>query len=117
MNRQQPAWFQHRREELIVKTTYMNFNRVLLLDNLTRDPEFDSPYQCGSIATFTTNRRVKKGDEKVEEATYHTIVVFGKQAESSAQYFKKASVAHRGAHLPRGRHQDDMRSSGNRQYL
>lgn len=89
-----------------------------MLDNLTRDPELKALTNGGSIATFTTNRRVKKGDEKVEEARYHTIVVFGKQAESSAQYLKKASVAHiEGRIYPEEDIKTISRSSGNRQYL
>ena len=58
----------------------MNVNRCFLLGNLTRDPELKALTNGGSIATFTlaTNRRVKKGDEKVEEAEYHNVVVFGK---------------------------------------
>jgi single-strand DNA-binding protein len=73
----------------------MNLNRVLLLGNLTRDPELKALPNSGSIATFTlaTNRTYKKGDEKVEEAEYHNVVVFGKHAESCAQYLKKGSIA------------------------
>lgn len=74
----------------------MNVNVVFLLGNLTRDPELKALTNGGSIATFTlaTNRRVKKGDEKVEEAEYHNVVVFGRQAESCAQFLKKGSNAH-----------------------
>ena len=62
----------------------MNVNRCFLLGNLTRDPELKALTNGGSIATFTlaTNRRVKKGDEKVEEAEYHNVVVFGKAPKS-----------------------------------
>jgi single-strand DNA-binding protein len=74
----------------------MNVNVVFLLGNLTRDPELKALPNGGSIGTFTiaTNRTFKKGDEKVEEAEYHNVVVFGKQAESCAQYLKKGSIAH-----------------------
>lgn len=74
----------------------MNFNKVLLLGNLTRDPELKALTNGGSIATFTltTNRSFKRDGDKVEETEFHSIVVFGKQAESCAQYLKKGSVAH-----------------------
>ncbi|WP_425905744.1 single-stranded DNA-binding protein [Nitrobacter sp. TKz-YC02] len=74
----------------------MNFNKVLLLGKLTRDPELKALANGGSIATFTlaTNRRVKKGNEKVEQPEFHNIVVFGKQAESCAQFLRKGSIAH-----------------------
>lgn len=74
----------------------MNFNKVLLLGNLTRDPELRALTNGGSIATFglATNRTVKKDDKKVEVPEFHNIVVYGRQAESSAQYLRKGSIAH-----------------------
>lgn len=74
----------------------MNLNKVLLLGNLTRNPELKALTSGGSVATFTlaTNRTYKKDGKKVEEAEYHNIVVFGGQAESCAQYLKKGSIAH-----------------------
>jgi len=74
----------------------MNLNKVLLLGNLTRDPELKALPDGGSVATFTlaTNRSFKKNGDKVEEAEFHSIVAFGKQAESCAQYLKKGSIAH-----------------------
>src|SRR5450830_615995 len=74
----------------------MNVNKVFLLGNLTRDPELKALADGGSIATFTiaTNRTHKKDGEKVEETEFHNIVVYGKQAESCAQYLKKGSIAH-----------------------
>jgi single-strand DNA-binding protein len=74
----------------------MNVNIVFLLGNLTRDPELKALTNGGSIATFglATNRTVKKDDKKVDVPEYHNIVVYGKQAESCAQYLKKGSIAH-----------------------
>jgi single-strand DNA-binding protein len=74
----------------------MNFNKVLLLGNLTRDPELRALSNGGSIASFglATNRTVKKDDKKVEVPEFHNIVVFGKQAESCAQFLRKGSIAH-----------------------
>jgi single-strand DNA-binding protein len=74
----------------------MNLNKVLLLGNLTRDPELKALTSGGSVATFgiATNRTVKKDDKKVDVPEYHNIVVYGKQAESCAQYLKKGSIAH-----------------------
>jgi single-strand DNA-binding protein len=72
----------------------MNFNKVLLLGNLTRDPELRALTNGGSIASFglATNRTVKKGKEKVEQPEFHNIVVFGNQAESCAQFLRKGSI-------------------------
>jgi len=68
-----------------------SFNRVILMGNLTRDPELR--YTGGGTAvcslSLAVNRRVKKGDRWEEEASFFDIVVFGKIAENSAEYLAK----------------------------
>ncbi len=68
-----------------------NYNRVILMGNLTRDPELR--YTGGGTAvcslSLAVNRRVKKGDRWEEEASFFDIVVFGKIAENSAEYLAK----------------------------
>jgi len=68
-----------------------SFNRVILMANLTRDPELR--YTGGGTAvcslSLAVNRRVKKGDRWEEEASFFDIVVFGKIAENSAEYLAK----------------------------
>lgn len=64
---------------------------------LTRDPEMKS-LPSGSVVTSfslatSSSRKGKDGGERIEETEYHNITVFGKQAESSAQYLKKGQVA------------------------
>lgn len=72
----------------------MNLNKVFLIGNLTRDPELKTLPSGTAVATFglATNRvwRNQQG-EKQEEAQFHNIVVFGKQADTTAQYLKKGS--------------------------
>jgi single-strand DNA-binding protein len=66
----------------------------MLFGNLTRDPELRSLPSGGSVCSFgiATNRVFKKADGSKQEATeFHNIVVFGRQAETSAQYLKKGS--------------------------
>ena len=77
----------------------MNVNKCFLLGNLTRDPQLKALTTGGSIA-LATNRRVKKGSEKVEEPEFHNILVFGKQAESCAQFLRKGSIAHIVGRIP-----------------
>jgi single-strand DNA-binding protein len=75
----------------------MNINTVHVCGNLTRDPELKALANGGSVASFgiATNRAVKKPDgSKGEETEYHNIVVFGKQAESCAQYLRKGGTAY-----------------------
>jgi len=72
-----------------------NFNKVILLGNLTRDPEVRYTPKGVAVASFTLaiNRKFKQGDENKEEVSYIDIVVFGKQAESCGQYLNKGDAA------------------------
>ncbi|MCH7597607.1 single-stranded DNA-binding protein [Patescibacteria group bacterium] len=74
----------------------MYLNKVFIFGNLTRDPELRSLPSGIQVASFTiaTNRVWKnKSGEKQESTEYHNVVVFGRQAETSAQYLKKGSSA------------------------
>ena len=68
-----------------------SFNKVILLGNLTRDPEIRYTPNGIAVASFAiaVNRKYKQGDETKEEVSYIDIVVFGKQAESCGQYISK----------------------------
>ena len=73
----------------------MNLNRVLLIGNLTRDPELKNLPSGTAIASFglATNRTWKDpSGQKKEDTQFHNIVSFGKQAEVMAQYLKKGST-------------------------
>ncbi len=71
-------------------------NKVILYGNLTRDPELKTLPSGGQVASFgvATNRvwRDKEGN-KQEAVEFHNVVVFGRQAETCAQYLKKGSSA------------------------
>jgi len=70
------------------------YNKVILIGNLTRDPEIRYTPQGTSVANFSlaVNRRYKAGDETREEVSYFDVVVFGKQAETCGQYLNKGSM-------------------------
>jgi single-strand DNA-binding protein len=75
----------------------MNINKAMIYGNLTRDPELRALPGGGSVCSFSiaTNRVYKKADgSRAEEVSYHNVVVFGRQAETSAQYLKKGSSAY-----------------------
>lgn len=75
----------------------MNINAIHVCGNLTRDPELKALASGGSVASFgiATNRAVKKPDgSKGEETEFHHIVVFGKLAETCAQYLRKGGIAY-----------------------
>ncbi len=70
----------------------MYLNKALIIGNLTRDPELRALPSGVQVASFSvaTNRVWKdKNGAKQEAADFHNIVVFGRQAETSAQYLKK----------------------------
>jgi single-strand DNA-binding protein len=72
----------------------MYLNKAILYGNLTRDPELRSLPSGIQVASFSiaTNRVYKdKNGVKQEQADFHNIVVFGKQAELVSQYLKKGS--------------------------
>lgn len=72
-----------------------SFNKVILLGNLTRDPEVRYTPNGSAVASFAlaVNRKYKQGDETKEEVSYIDIVVFGKQAENCGQYLNKGDAA------------------------
>ena len=72
----------------------MYLNKAMIYGNLTRDPEMKSLPSGMQVTSFSvaTNRVFTDRDGKrQEQADYHNIVVFGRQAETSAQYLKKGS--------------------------
>lgn len=74
----------------------MYLNKAMVYGNLTRDPELRSLPSGIQVCSFSlaTNRVYKDRDGNRQESTdYHNIVVFGRQAETSAQYLKKGSGA------------------------
>lgn len=71
-----------------------NLNKVLIIGNLTRDPELR--YTPGGTAVanlrLATNRRYKdKSGELKQEVCYLTVVTWDKQAEVCNQYLHKGS--------------------------
>ena len=71
----------------------ISYNKVILIGNLTKDPEIRYTPGGTAVANFrmAVNRRYKQGEEFKEEVCYIDIVVFGKQAESCGQYLNKGS--------------------------
>lgn len=72
----------------------MYFNRAIVIGNLTRDPELRSLPSGIQVATIgvATNRVWKdKNGAKQESTDFHNVVIFGRQAETTAQYLRKGS--------------------------
>jgi len=70
------------------------FNKIILIGNLTRDPEVRYTPQGTSVCNFgiAVNRRYKQGDTLKEEVTFINVVVFGKQADTCGQYLNKGTT-------------------------
>lgn len=70
------------------------FNRIILIGNLTRDPEIRYTPSGVAVATvpIAVNSRYRQGNETREETLYIDAIVFGKQAESCAQYLNKGRM-------------------------
>lgn len=66
-----------------------SLNKVVLIGNLTADPELKQTQSGLSVVSFTiaVNRRVAKGEEK--QADFINCVAWRKTAEFVAQHFKK----------------------------
>ncbi len=73
----------------------MYLNKAIIYGNLTRDPELKSLPSGMQVTAFAlaTNRVWKKDGARQETTDYHNVVVFGRQAETTAQYLKKGSSA------------------------
>jgi len=71
-----------------------SFNKVLLMGNLTKDPELRYTPQGTAVANLrlAVNRKFKtKTQETKEEVCFITAVVWDKQAEVCNQYLHKGS--------------------------
>jgi len=71
-----------------------NYNRALLMGNLTRDPELRYIPNGQAVVNLrlAINRTYKtQAGEQKDEVTYVGVVVWGKQAENCAEYLSKGS--------------------------
>jgi len=69
-----------------------SFNKVILIGNLTRDPELRYTPKGTAIAKIgiAVNRVwTSEGGEKKEEVTFIDVDVFGRTAENVGQYMRK----------------------------
>jgi single-strand DNA-binding protein len=71
-----------------------SLNKVLLMGNLTRDPELRYTPQGTAVATLrlAVNRKFKGRDEQMkEEVCFVNCIVWSKMAETCGQYLHKGS--------------------------
>lgn len=71
-----------------------NFNKVLLIGNLTKDPELRYTPQGVAVVNLrlAVNRRFKDRNQELKDETcFITVVAWDKQAETCNQYLHKGS--------------------------
>lgn len=70
-----------------------NFNRVILMGNITRDIEvrYISSGTAVTDITLAVNDRRKKGDEWIEETSFIDVTLWGRNAEVVGEYLGKGS--------------------------
>ncbi len=69
------------------------FNRIILIGNLTKDPDVRYTPNGTPVATIrlAVNSRTKQGEEWKDETLFIDTVIFGKQAETCGKYLSKGS--------------------------
>ncbi len=70
-----------------------SYNRVVLVGNLTRDPELRYIPSGTAVSEIglAVNDRVKRGDQWVEETTFVDITLWARTAEVANEYLSKGS--------------------------
>ena len=68
-------------------------NLVLIIGNLTRDPELRYTANGTAVCNLgiASNRKYKSGDEWKEDTCFMTVVVWGKRGENCNTYLKKGN--------------------------
>ena len=72
-------------------------NKVILIGNLTRDPELKQTQSGQSVTTFgiATNREwMTSSGERKQSAEFHECVAWAKLAEICANYLKKGKLVY-----------------------
>lgn len=70
------------------------YNKIILIGNLTKDPELRYTPQGTPVASFrlAVNFRYKQSDEMKQDTMFIDNVIFGKQAETCSKYLNKGSA-------------------------
>jgi len=72
----------------------MDLNKVMIIGNVTRDPESRTTPQGSNVTSFSVATNLvwtDKNGNKQEKAEFHNIVAWRKLGEICAQYLKKGS--------------------------
>lgn len=87
-------WYCENSNRLSKGVKMSNFNQVILMGNLTRDPKLSYTPNKTPVVDFglAVNRKWKKQDgEQGEEVLFIECQVYGKRAEVISKHFEKGS--------------------------
>lgn len=79
-----------------------NVNKVILIGNLTRDPEMRKTLNDQYVTTFgiATNREwITKDGRKQQSVEFHELTCWGRLAEFASNYIKKGNLLYIEGHL------------------
>ena len=70
-----------------------SFNKVILIGNMTADPELKQTASGTSVCSFSiaVNRRFSKADQNQQTVDFINIVTWRQSAEFVSRYFKKGN--------------------------
>jgi single-strand DNA-binding protein len=74
------------------------YNRIILIGHLANDPETRVTQAGSHMTTFRLATNTYLGQDETgarrESTDFHTVVLFGKQAETAATYLQKGRLVH-----------------------
>ena len=70
-----------------------NLNKVMIIGNVTRDPEVKYTPKGSAVTDLgiAVNRTYKVGEERKEEVTYVDVTLWGRLAEIAGEYCRKGN--------------------------
>lgn len=75
----------------------MGVNKVILIGNLGNDPESkktNSGHNVTTLSLATSNSWLNRDGQKQEHTEWHRVIVWGKLADTCAEYLSKGSKAY-----------------------
>ena len=86
-----------------------DINSVVLVGRLTRNAELKYTASGAAICNFSiaSNRRIKKGDEWVDQASFFDLTLWNKQAEGLSKYLTKGTQVAIQGYLQQNRWEKD----------
>lgn len=74
------------------------YNRIILIGHLANDPELRTSQAGTKMTTFRLATNTYLGLDETgtrrESTDFHTVVLFGRQAETAATYLQKGRLVH-----------------------